>query len=86
MLGYHPHPQEMLEKASVFILPSISEGSPNVILEAMSVGVPVVASNVGGIPEIINNGKNGYMFNFDDFNGFSDAAIELIRNNKKREK
>lgn len=85
LLGYHPQPQEMLEKASVFILPSMSEGSPNVILEAMSVGVPVVASNVGGIPEIINNGKNGYLFNFDDFNGFSDAAIELIRNNKKRE-
>ena len=86
LLGYHPHPQEILEKASVFILPSISEGSPNVILEAMSVGVPVVASNVGGIPEIINTGKNGYMFNFDDLNGFSDAAVELIRNDKKREK
>ena len=47
MLGYHPQPQEMLEKASVFILPSMSEGSPNVILEAMSVGVPVVASISG---------------------------------------
>ena len=86
LLGYHPQPQEMLEKASVFILPSMSEGSPNVILEAMSVGVPVVASNVGGIPEIINSGKNGYMFDFDDFNGFSDAAIELIKNNKKEKK
>jgi len=86
LLGYHPQPQEILEKASVFILPSMSEGSPNVILEAMSVGVPVVASNVGGIPEIISTGKNGYMFNFDDIHGFSDAVIELIRNNKKREK
>ena len=63
MLGYHPQPQEMLEKASVFI-PSMVDRKCN--FKAMGVSVPVVASNVGGIPEIINSGKNGYMFDFDD--------------------
>lgn len=47
--------------ADLFILPSNYEGLPMVILEAMSVGKPIVASNVGGISEIVVNGKNGYV-------------------------
>jgi glycosyltransferase involved in cell wall biosynthesis len=45
----------------VFVLPSLWEGMPNVILEAIMQEVPVVATNVGGIPEIITNGKDGFL-------------------------
>ncbi|HEY6331600.1 MAG TPA: glycosyltransferase family 4 protein [Blastocatellia bacterium] len=49
------------EIADVLALPSRSEGSPNVVLEAMAAGVPVVATRVGGVPEIINSGTNGIL-------------------------
>jgi glycosyltransferase involved in cell wall biosynthesis len=47
-------------KADLFMLPSNYEGLPMVIIEAMSFGKPIVASNVGGISEIVHNGVNGY--------------------------
>lgn len=47
--------------ADLFILPSNYEGLPIVILEAMSLGKPIVASDVGGISEIVRNGENGFV-------------------------
>lgn len=51
-----------LAKASVLVLPSLQENSPMVIAEAMCLGVPVIASNVGGIPFMIENKKTGLLF------------------------
>jgi len=52
---------ERLEKYDLFCLPSLSEGTPCSILEAMSIGLPIIASDVGGIPEIIENQISGIL-------------------------
>ena len=61
LLGERFDVQELIYDTDVSILLSSHEGMPMVILEAMFAGKPVIASNVGGIPELIANGKNGYL-------------------------
>ena len=50
-----------LSASDILVLPSLSEGRPNVILEAFACEVPVVATNVGGVPELMINGETGYI-------------------------
>ncbi len=50
-----------LSASDILVLPSLSEGRPNVILEAFACEVPVVATNVGGVPELMINGETGYL-------------------------
>lgn len=52
---------ELLNKSDAYILPSYKEGLPKSILEAMSYGMPIISTPVGGIPEIVSNGENGYL-------------------------
>jgi glycosyltransferase involved in cell wall biosynthesis len=65
-----------LEKSDIFILPSITEGFPIAILEAMRLGLPIVSTNVAGIPEMINDGQTGIIIEpsvegvFDFLNNF----------------
>jgi glycosyltransferase involved in cell wall biosynthesis len=49
----------MLLTADVFVLPSLHESSPNALIEAMGIGMPCIASDVGGIVDLIEDGKNG---------------------------
>ncbi|MDP8218135.1 MAG: glycosyltransferase family 4 protein [Candidatus Theseobacter exili] len=50
-----------LNAADIFVLPSLSEGRPNVVLEALAIGIPVIATKVGGIPELIKDDLNGFL-------------------------
>ncbi|MFH1210772.1 MAG: glycosyltransferase family 4 protein [archaeon] len=61
--GHVPNTElkEKYKEADIFILPSTIEGFGMVFLEAMNYGLPVIGSNVGGIPEIIDDGKNGFL-------------------------
>ena len=60
----HVEPEDAVKwlmKGSFLVLPSLSEGMPNAVLEAMSVGLPVIASSVGAVPEVVNDGKTGFL-------------------------
>ena len=62
------------------------ENCPYSILEALSLGVPVIGSNIGGIPELIMNGVNGFLFEKENINDLKDKIITLYSDNTLREK
>jgi glycosyltransferase involved in cell wall biosynthesis len=68
----------LLAASDIFVLPSRSEALPNAVIEAMAAGLPVVASRVGGIPELITPGTNGQLVPPDDPRALSAAIVELM--------
>jgi glycosyltransferase involved in cell wall biosynthesis len=60
------------------------DGIPNVLVEAMAVGLPVVTTSVAGIPELVENNQNGLLCRPRDVEGISSGIIELLRNAEKR--
>lgn len=61
-IGFHPSPSKLVSQCDCFVMPSTErEGLPKSLLEAMSVGVPCIATNVGGMPEVIVDGDNGLL-------------------------
>ncbi|MHB8073576.1 glycosyltransferase [Desulfosporosinus fructosivorans] len=80
LTGYLPQAYETLPAMDLFVLPSVSEGMGLVLLEAMQAGVPIVASAVGGIPEVVRAGKDGLLVPPGDVAAFSTACSKLINN------
>lgn len=78
-LGHRNNIPELLRAMDVFVLSSIAEGMPRVILEAMASGVPVVGTEVGGIPEILAGGQYGYLAQPRDSTALAKAMIELAQ-------
>ena len=85
-LGWRDDVHEIIPVFDLFALPSLNEGMGRVLVEAMAAGKAVVASNVGGIPDLVHHGQNGFLVEPGDVNGLS-AAIEklLADENLRRE-
>jgi glycosyltransferase involved in cell wall biosynthesis len=71
---------ELLKTTWVYTLPSYNEGLPMSVLEAMSYGIPVVTTDVGGIPELIEHGINGFMVTPGHIQGLATSLISLLNN------
>jgi glycosyltransferase involved in cell wall biosynthesis len=76
----------LLNDADVYILPSYYEGLPISILEAMSYHLPIISTNVGGIPEIVKNGVNGFIVKPRDKEGLKKAIDQLLSDTELRKK
>ncbi|MGC1396328.1 MAG: glycosyltransferase, partial [Coleofasciculaceae cyanobacterium] len=71
--------------ADAFVFPSRTETLGLVLLEAMAAGCPVVAARSGGIPDIVTDGVNGYLFEPTDEQGAIAATIRLLKQQDERE-
>jgi glycosyltransferase involved in cell wall biosynthesis len=76
---------DLLERASIFILPSYHENFPVAILEAMAMGLPVVSTRVAGIPDVVEDGCNGFLIDPGDYRALADRILQLARNRDLRE-
>jgi len=73
---------EILSILDIFVLPSLNEGLPMALLEAQAARVPVIATRVGDVPKVINNGKTGILVPPMNPESLSDAIIQILFNKK----
>ena len=76
--GYSEYVVKYLSAVDIFVLPSLWEGLPNALLQAMSMEIPVVASSVGGCSEIVHHMENGMLFLPNDIDKFTEHIETLI--------
>jgi len=88
LMGWIDHKDvpQYLNELKLLILPSFTEGLPNVILEAMACGTPVLATCVGAIPDIIKDGETGFLLKFNDPKHIADKIVELLNKPELLEK
>jgi glycosyltransferase involved in cell wall biosynthesis len=77
-LGHRPDVAACLHANDIFVLPSRSEAFPNAVLEAMAAGLPIVASAVGGIPELVDDERTGLLVAPDDPHALADRICRLM--------
>ena len=78
LLGVQSQVAPLFAAADAFLLPSRVEGFPNAVMEAMAAGLPVVASNAGGIPDLVRHGLDGFLHEAVDLGGMARSVVALM--------
>jgi len=79
LAGFRPDVLSLHKAFDVFVLSSVTEGLGTSLLDAMACGKPIVATNVGGIPEVVADGETGYLVPPRDHRAMADAIVRLLR-------
>ena len=82
-LGEQQDVFSIMNMSDLLVLTSLREAFPNVIMEAMSVGLPVISSDVGDVRYVVKDGKNGYLFPADDYVNLSELLIKMQSTNPR---
>jgi glycosyltransferase involved in cell wall biosynthesis len=85
LAGFQADPRPFYQALDIFALSSRREGLPNVVLEAMAMGVPCVATAIAGVPRLIQDGVNGRLIPPDDIDALTMALQELLADRNRRE-
>jgi glycosyltransferase involved in cell wall biosynthesis len=85
-IGFRKDAADLMAAADLVILPSVAEAFGLVLTEALYLGTPVVATRVGGIPEIVNDGVDGVLVPAADSQALADAIVELLNDEHRRKK
>lgn len=85
-LGFRQDVTALMNMSDVLVLSSLREGLPNVILEALALAKPVVATRAGGIPEIIRDGETGLLVPPEEPEQLAEALLRLLRNPQEGKK
>jgi glycosyltransferase involved in cell wall biosynthesis len=86
LTGYRDDVPRILAASDVLVLPSFREGAPRVITEAMASGLPVVATEIAGIPEQVDDGESGFLIPTGDARALAQRLEQLLGNDELREK
>ena len=82
--GWEKDLKAIYEGLDIVVLTSLNEGTPVSLIEAMASARPIVATKVGGVPDIVHDGKNGYLVASSDEEDFSQKLMDLIKDPEKR--
>jgi glycosyltransferase involved in cell wall biosynthesis len=83
-LGFRSDAPDLLGAADLFLLPSLTEGLPLSVLEAMTHGLPVIATPVGGVPEVVLPGRTGVLVPVEDVEALAGAIATMIQDRATR--
>lgn len=85
LLGYRDDVPNVLQASDILVLPSYREGTPRVVTEAMAAGLPVVATDIAGIPEQVTDGESGYLIPTGDPAALADRLERLLTEPQTRQ-
>lgn len=86
MVGFRDNVAAYLQASDVFLFPSRQEGMPNVVLEAMACGLPVLVSHATGVDTVVSHGVDGFAYPLDDESAFAHTVQELLADAQLRDR